>query len=332
MLADPGSTAAAMRAVATAFVRQAADAAGVEWSARSLWAEFGIWVPAGEPEQAAAQLVDLFGGCSPDAPVVVEVLWKHWQADAPTWWRTKVMEVESDPARPWMRVWWADPATSMMELTDVAAVRQCPDVLPVSCCEFVKPSFLRPASLPGALLPQVEISTDEASTLITHYLHHESHRVGPLWTTLDAQAAATRDRLLEVIQTAAASALRVEVNVVAWVYDTHVPCATHAYEPLPAYATDGDATCGMRLVAHLHRDATVGWEGDLEHLSAVLTVVALYGGSVHLATTGLGDSQRPVAEETTYKVFYDWRAERVEDPEDRHIRELNAMLGKSDRR
>ncbi len=85
----------------------------------------------------------------------------------------------------------------------------------------------------------------------------------------------------------------------------------------------------MRLAAHLHRDATVGWEGDLDHLRAVLTVVALYGGSVHLAATGFGDGRPPVTQETVYKVFYDWRAERVEDPEDARIRDLNAMLGKS---
>jgi hypothetical protein len=191
-------------------------------------------------------------------------------------------------------------------------VRRCVDALPVSCCEFGKPSFLRVPSPPQDLLPRVEITPAEAGTLITHYLHSESHRVGPLWTTIDAQAAATRDRLLQVIETAAAGAARTEVNVVAWVYDTHVPCPTHAYEPLPDYVTDGDLPCGMRLVAHLHRDATVGWEGDLEHLRNVLTVVALYGGSVHLATTGPDPGRPPVAEETVYKVFYDWRAERVE--------------------
>jgi hypothetical protein len=77
-----------------------------------------------------------------------------------------------------------------------------------------------------------------------------------------------------------------------------------------------------------HRDATVGWEGHLEHLRAALTVVALYGGSVHLATTGLGDGRPPATEEAICKVFYDWRPERVEDPEDRQIRALNAGLGK----
>jgi hypothetical protein len=84
----------------------------------------------------------------------------------------------------------------------------------------------------------------------------------------------------------------------------------------------------MRLAARLHRDATVGWEGHLGHLRAVLTVATLYGGSVHLATTGLGDGRPPATEEAICKVFYDWRPERVEDPEDRQIRDLDAMLGK----
>ncbi|RZU75866.1 hypothetical protein EV384_4438 [Micromonospora kangleipakensis] len=222
-----------------------------------------------------------------------------------------------------MRVVFADPTTCMMRLTDVAAVRRCPDELPLSCCEFLKPSSLRQPPAPEDLLPEVEITAGEADTLITHYLHQESHRVGPLWTTIDAQAAAARDRLVEVIRTAAAGALRTEVNVVAWVYDTEIPCATHTYEPLPAYVDD-DVPVGMRLVAHLHRDGTVGWEGSFEHMGAVLTVVALYGGIVHLAT--IADSETPVAEEATYEVFYDWRVERVEGPEDRQIRDLNAML------
>lgn len=111
-------------------------------------------------------------------------------------------------------------------------------------------------------------------------------------------------------------------------YDTHIPCPTHAHRPLPGYATDGDQTCGMRLAAHLHRDATAGWEGDPDRLRAVLTVAALCGGSVHLATAGLRDSQPPVAEETVYKVFDDWRAERVEDPDDARIRDLNATTAR----
>jgi len=329
MLADPGGTASSMRALARAFVGQAAHAAGVAYDAGAVWDAFGMWVPAEDPVQAAAEVVELFGRCSPDAPVVVEVLWKHSRADAPAWWRTQVMQVEPDPRRPWLRVGWADPATSMMALTDVAAFRRCPDILPISCCEFRKPSLLRAAGPPGDLLPQVQITAAEADTLITGYLHRESHRVGPLWTTIDAQAAATRDQLMELIQAAAAGAARTEANVVAWLYDTHVPCATHGYDPLPAYTADGDVACGLRLAAHLHRDATVGWEGDLDHLRAVLTVVALYGGSVHLATAGLGDGWPPVTEETVYKVFYDWRAERVEDPEDARIRDLTAMLGRS---
>ncbi|HEX8627005.1 MAG TPA: hypothetical protein VF755_02400 [Catenuloplanes sp.] len=87
----------------------------------------------------------------------------------------------------------------------------------------------------------------------------------------------------------------------------------------------------MRLVAHLHRDGAVGWEGNLDHLYAVLTVLALYCGSVHLATTALDHGRPPVTAETIYNAFYDWRDERVEDPEHRQIRDLNAMLGRSGR-
>ncbi|MGW3606340.1 hypothetical protein [Micromonospora sp. NPDC005161] len=123
-----------------------------------MWAEFGLWVPAEEPDRAAEELVDLFGDCTPDAPAVVAVLWKHWSASAPAWWRTQVMEIEPDSKEPWMRVFFVDPATCLVRLTDVAAVRRCTDELPLSCCDSLKPSSLRHPPSPEDLLLEVEIT------------------------------------------------------------------------------------------------------------------------------------------------------------------------------
>ncbi|GAU71451.1 hypothetical protein SSP35_40_00170 [Streptomyces sp. NBRC 110611] len=78
-------------------------------------------------------------------------------------------------------------------------------------------------------------------------------------------------------------------------------------------------------------------EGSTSHLQAVPTRVALYGGSVHLATVPLDGATVPLAEETLYQVHYDWRYERVErgaaedprtEPDDRGsgLRVLRARL------
>lgn len=48
-----------------------------------------------------------------------------------------------------------------------------------------------------------------------------------------------------------------------------------------------------------------------EHLRAVLTCMALYGGSVHLAIVPLDGAPVPVATESLYRVHYDWRCELV---------------------
>jgi hypothetical protein len=330
-LAEPSNSAAQLRQVAASYLRQVTAAAGEKYTASWAWTDFGMWIPPDDPAAATAEAAQLFGRCTPQDPVVAEVLWQDRDAAAPAWYRVQV--VDADPGRPRLRAVWANPTTRMMQLADVAAVRQTLPSLPLSClgadrAEF-QPSLLRAASDPADLLPQVEMTAAEADQLIEAYLHRESHRVGPLWTTIDAQAAATRDRLLQIIATHGAAGTRTDVNVAVAVYDTAFPCPTHPVELLPAHVTDPDGrTVGLHAVAHAHQDGSAGLvEGSREQLRAVLTCVALYGGSVHLATVPLDESAVPVAEEALYRVHYDWRAERVEDPEQRQIRQLNAMLG-----
>jgi hypothetical protein len=332
-LAEPGSSAASLRQVAASYLQQVAAAAGEEYTASWAWADFGMWVPPEDLAAAAGEAAELFGGCTPEDPMVAEVLWQDRDGAAPAWYRVQIVEADPHPDGPWLRGVWANPTTEVMRLVDVAAVRQTVPLLPLSCLgtdrpEF-KPSVLRAASEPADLLPQVEMTVAEADQLIASYLHRESHRVGPLWTTVDAQAAATRDRLFQAVATYGAAGTRTDVNVVVAVYTTAFPCPTHPLDPLPSYVTDPDGpVVGLHAVAHAHQDGSAGLEkGDSKRLRAVLTCVALYGGSLHLATVPIDGSMVAVAEETLYRVHYDWHAERVEDPEQRQIRQLNAMLG-----
>lgn len=169
----------------------------------------------------------------------------------------------------------------------------------------------------------------EAELMISLYLHFESHRLGPLWTTIAGQAAATRDRLLGIVTAAGRAGSRTDINITVAVRDTSVSqCQQHAFDPAPAY-TDVDQTCtvGLHEVAHAHQDGTVGLEDHgREHLRAVLTCLALYGGSLHLATVPLDGAAVPLATESLYWVHYDWRCELVEDAEQRQIQNLNLLI------
>jgi hypothetical protein len=158
--------------------------------------------------------------------VVAEVLWQDRDVAAPAWYRVQIVEAGLHPGRPSLRAVWANPTTRMMQLADVAAVRQTPPLLPLSCLGSdranFQPSGLRAASDPTDLLPQVEMTAAEADQLIASYLHRERHRVGPLWTTVDAQAAATRDRLLQIVATYGAAGTRTDINVAVAAYATRV--------------------------------------------------------------------------------------------------------------
>jgi hypothetical protein len=238
----------------------------------------------------------------------------------------------SDRERPSLRAWLANPEEREVDLGDLVAARPSIDGLPLSCVgtgwpDF-EPSSWRGVPEPEDLLPQIEMSEEEAELFISQYLHQESHRVGPLWTTIDAQAAATRDDLMKIVTRAGAAGGRTDINITVAVRDTAVPCAQHVYDSLPSYAgVDEERIAGLYTVAHAHRDGSVGVEGSTSHLQAVLTCVALYGGSVHLATVPLDGAAVPLAEETLYQVHYDWRSERVEGAEQRKIRELNKLIG-----
>ncbi|WP_030688488.1 hypothetical protein [Streptomyces sp. NRRL B-1347] len=90
---------------------------------------------------------------------------------------------------------------------------------------------------------------------------------------------------------------------------------------------------GLHEVAHAHQDGTVGLKEHGHghaHLRAVLTCVALYGGSVHLATVPLDSPAVPVGTESLCRVHYDWRCEVVEGAEQRQIRHLNDMIATRD--
>ena len=232
-----------------------------------------------------------------------------------------------------MRGSWANPATGLVELDAVVAVRPSIEGLPLSCTETASPKFrpspLRPAATPEDLLPEVMMTQAEAELMISLYLHFESHRLGPLYTTIDAQAAATRGRLLGIVTAAGSAGSRTDINITVAVRDTSVSqCRHHVFEPAPAYThVDETRTVGLHEVAHAHKDGTVGLEEHgHEHLDATLTCVALYGGSVHLATVPLDGVAVPVATESLYQVHYDWRCELVEDAEQRQIRNLSLLI------
>lgn len=336
-LDEPGDDAQALRQTTANYLREVAATAGARFSGHWCWDEFGLWVPPADPRSAFAEARELFGHCTADAPEPVEILWRRWGEGAPAWYRMNIAEVLPSTAQPALRGMWANPATGMVDLADVVAVRPSFSFLPLSCTgtdeSNFKPSFLRPAMDPRELLPQLVISDEEARLLITHYLHQESHRVGPLWTTIDAQAAAARDQLTTIITTASAGAVHTDVNITVAVRDTSVDCPVHRLDPLPGYVgPDEDRIAGLHLATHVHQDGSVGLEDcEAGYLRAVLTCVALYGGSVHLATVPLAGDPVPVAEEVLYRVHYDWRVERVEDPEQRQIAYLNQMLTTRDR-
>ncbi|WP_329020765.1 hypothetical protein [Streptomyces sp. NBC_01601] len=321
----------ATRQTALEYLQMVADSAREPYDAQWGWNEFRLWVPSPGDGVAYAELQQLFGACTPEAPETVEILCKVADDAGPEWFRVMVVGVRSDRERPALIAWWANPQEDEVEVCDIVAVRPSVDGLPLSCTgadsPHFEPSTLRGVPEPEDLLPEIEMSEEEAGLFISQYLHQESHRVGPLWTTIDAQAAATRDRLMEIVTRAGAAGSRTDVNITVAVRDTSVPCPQHVYDPLPAYAgVDEDRTAGLHLVEHAHRDGSVGVEGSTAHLRAVLTCVALYGGNVHLATVPLDGATVPLAEETLYRVHYDWRCERVEGEEQRTIRELSGAI------
>jgi hypothetical protein len=338
-LAEAGDDAVALRRLGRGHLQMVAQSCGEEYNAAWSWTSFGLWIPPEDPSAAFQEMQWLFGDGSPDDPATVEILWKSWHDTAPAWYRMHIMETYSNRARPAMRGGWANPATGLVELDDVVAVRPSIEGLPLSCTETAsptfRPSFLRPAADPEDLLPEVMMTQAEAELMIDLYLHLESHRLGPLWTTIDGQAAATRDRLLQIVTAAGAAGSRTDINITVAVRDTSVSqCQHHAFGPAPAY-THVDETCtvGLHEVAHAHRDGTVGLEEHgREHLRAVLTCLALYGGSLHLATVPLDGAAVPVATESLYEVHYDWRCELVEDAEQRQIRQLNDLWDHPHRR
>ncbi|MFF3959139.1 hypothetical protein ACFYY1_38995 [Streptomyces sp. NPDC001890] len=336
-LAESGDDAVALRETSRNYLQMVAQSCGEECDVLWAWNEFGLWVPPEDPSAAFEEMQWIFGDCSPEDPATVEILWKHWDDAAPAWFRMHIMEAYTDRTRPAMRGTWANPGTGLVELADVVAVRPSIEGLPLSCTGTAssnfRPSPLRPAADPEDLLPEVTMTQAEAELMVSLYLHLESHRVGPLWTTIDAQAAATRDRLLDIVNSAGAAGSRTDINITVAVRDTSVSqCPHHVFAPAPAYTdVDETRTVGLHEVAHAHKDGTVGLE---EHghayLRAVLTCVALYGGSVHLATVPLDGSAVPVATESLYRVHYDWRCELVEDAEERQIRNLNDMIATRD--
>ncbi|MFD9904050.1 hypothetical protein [Streptomyces sp. NPDC059063] len=290
-----------------------------------------MWVPPEDPSAAFEELQWIFGDCSPEDPATVEILWKCWDDAAPAWYRIHIVEICGDRTRPAMRGTWANPATGLVDLADVVAVRPSPEGLPLSCTGTASPRFrpspLRPAAGPEHLLPEVTMAQAEAELMSSLYLHRESHRIGPLWATINAQATATRDRLLDIVTTAQAAGHRTDINITVAVRGACVDqCPHHTFGPAPAYTDLGETrTVGLHEVAHARKDGTVSLE---EHghdcLRAVLTCVALYGGSVHLATIPLDGAAVPMANQSLYRVHHDWRCELVEDAEQRELRSLSA--------
>lgn len=333
-LAAAADDAAGLRRTGRHYLQMVAQSCSEEYDGPWAWNSFGLWIPPEDPSAVFEQMQQIFGDCSPEDPATVEILWKSWHDTAPAWYRMQIRETDSDRTRPAMLGFWANPATGLVELGDVVAVRPSIEGLPLSCTEIAspefRPSFLRPPADPVDLLPDVRMTAAEAELMISLYLHFESHRLGPLWTTIDAQAAAARDRLMDLIAAAGSAGSRTDINITVAVRDTMVnQCRNHVFDPAPAYTdVDETRTVGLHEVAHAHKDGTVGLEDHgREHLRAVVTCVALYGGSLHLATVPLDGAAVPVATESLYQVHYDWRCELVEDAEQRHIRYLNHLIG-----
>lgn len=282
LLAEAGDDAAALRRTGRNYLQMVAASCGEEYGVSWAWNSFGLWIPPEDTPAAFSEMQQIFGSCTPDAPATVEILWKAPRDTAPAWYRIHIMDTFADRARPAMRGSWANPAADLVELSDVAAVRPSVEGLPLSCTGTestgFRPSFFRPAAEPEELLPQLMMTRAEAELMTELYLHQESHRLGPLWPTVDAQAAATRDRLLGLATAAGATGTRTDINITVAVRDASVPqCPHHVYDPAPAYThLDETRTVGLHAVAHAHRDGTVGLEehsGD--HLQAVLTCLAL---------------------------------------------------------
>ncbi|MFE1190141.1 hypothetical protein [[Kitasatospora] papulosa] len=164
--------------------------------------------------------------------------------------------------------------------------------------------------------------------MISLYLHLEGHRLGPLWTTIDAQAAAPRPAPRHHQHRGGGGLTDRHLHYGRRPRHLLSQCPHHVFDPAPAFTdVDETRTVGLHEVAHAHKEGAVGLEGHgPEYLRAVLTCVALYGGSVHLATVPLDGSAVPVATESLYRVHYDWRCELVEDAEQRQIRHLNDMI------
>lgn len=337
-LAEPGDDAAALRRAGRDYLQTAARSCSAKYDGDWAWSSYGLWIPPEDRVTAAAEMQRIFAGCSPDDPATVEILWKSRHDAEPAWYRMHITGLLPGRPRPAMRGFWANPASGLVELDDVAAVRPSAEGLPLSCTGTASPAFrpscLRPGAEPGELLPEITMTPADAQLMIERYLHYESHRLGVLWPTIDAQAAAARDRLASIVSAAGSAGSRTDVNITVAVRDTPVSrCRQHAYDPAPAYAGAGETrTAGLHEVAHAHKDGTVGLEEHgREHLDAVLTCMALYGGSLHLATVPLDGAAVPLATETLYRVNYDWRCELTEDPGQRQIRVANDEIALHER-
>jgi len=307
--------AAGLRRAGREHLQMVAQSCGEEYDTSWAWNSFGLWIPPEDPAAADQQMQQVFGNCSPERPATVEILWRHRGDAAPAWYRVRIMETRPSRRRPALLGLWANPATGLMELGDVVAVRPSIDGLPLSCTGTASPEFRpsawRPAADPEDLVPEVMMTQAEAELMISRYLHYQSHQLGPLWTTVDAQAAATRDRLMDIVTAAGAAGSRTDINVAVEVIDMSVGCQAHVFDPPPAYTdVDESRRVGLHEVAHAHLDGTVGLEEHGRgHLDAVLTCLALYGGSLHLATVPLDGTT--TATESLYRVHYDWRCEFV---------------------
>lgn len=337
-LAAAGDDAVVLRETTRQYLRTVAQSSGEKYDVEWAWNSYGLWTPPEEASTGSDEMQWIFADCTPEDPVTVEILWKSRHDSRPAWYRLYILETLPDPTRPAMRGFWANPATGLVELDDVVAVRPSIEGLPLSCTEVDSPQF-RPSSMrartdPEDLLPELTITQPEAQVMVDLYLHLESHRVGPLWTTIDAQAVATRARLLDIVGTTAAAGIRTDINIAVAVRDASVAqCAHHVFDPPPAY-TDVNETrkVGLHEVAHANTDGTVSLENHgHEHLRAVLSCLALYGGTIHLATVPLEDPAVPVATELLYRVHYDWRCELVGNAEQRETRNPNRMVATRNR-
>jgi hypothetical protein len=121
------------------------------------------------------------------------------------------------------------------------------------------------------------LTEHEWDALISHYLHYQSHLIGPGWEAVDATAYQASQELRDVLM----DSVTMGANVIAKidVFDVRVPCPGHQLGQLPDIAFRGEPWA-VSFGLHRHEDGSIGSDLDAEAFSSLMVVAALYGGEI----------------------------------------------------